>query len=102
MAGTYAITNMSAINSPVDLLTVTNSNANGWLFFALNSMLFFIMFLSMLSFGLETSLLASAFVTLVLAILFSYMGLMAWNLVGIWVGVIILTFIYLMWNSRYD
>ena len=102
MAGIYNITNMSTVTSPTDLLTVTNNNGGGYVGFAIDVLIFFVLFLSMINFGLETSLLASAFIALIIAILIAYLGLMSWTLVGIWVGLILGTVIYLMWNSRYN
>jgi hypothetical protein len=99
---TYTPTNFSNITTMNDFLQSANSNAGNYLFTGILVMIYMILFLSMISFGIEASLLTASFITFIVALFMAYLGLVSWMPVGACVGIIIFTIFYIMWSNRYD
>jgi hypothetical protein len=53
-------------------------------------------------FGFESALLTAGFIGLILALLFAYIGVINYWIVGAFVGVTLVTIIYVIWSNRYD
>jgi len=93
--------NMSAVNTFGDMIQAMNNSAGGLLFFVINLLVFFVLWISLAgSYGWEASLLASAFVGLILSLLFLYMEVLSLTYVSIFVGLIVIMIMYVMWSSR--
>lgn len=99
---TYTPTNWTNISTVTDVLRVANDNASGYFWTGIVYMIFIIVLISSLAFGWESAILIAGFVGVVLSIIAMYMGLVSITVLGSFVGVLILTFIYLIWSSRYD
>jgi hypothetical protein len=97
----YQNINMSNVNTFGDMLQVMNTSGAGYLFAGINIMLFFVLFITM-AIGLpwEVALLGSAFVSFVIGLLFVYMNVMAWWILGAWLGLIIIVIMYKSWKSQ--
>jgi hypothetical protein len=96
----YQNINISSVNTFGDMLKLFNTSGAGYLFAGINIMLFFIFFITFAtSFGWEVALLSAAFISFVIGLLFVYMGVMAWWILGVWLGLIIIGIMYKAWKS---
>lgn len=98
----YTGTNWSAVNNLQDLLGVANTNAGGWFWTGITIMIYFVLSLSLITFGWEASFLTSAFVCFLISLFLAYIGLASWWLVGGFVGIIVSLIIYIIWSNPYD
>lgn len=95
--------NWDNMSSAGDFLMKANASANDWLFTSIDVLVIGILFVSLtIGFGWESALLVSSFIGFMLSVLFLYMGLVSYTVVGFFVGAIILTIMYIIWSSRYD
>jgi flagellar biosynthesis protein FliP len=62
-------------------------------------MVFVVLLLLLIGYGFEIALLISSFACLIIAMLLAYSGLVAWANVLIFVGIILIMFIYIMYTS---
>lgn len=100
---TFTPNNWTAVNSVTDVLGFANDNTGSWFWFGMNVMVFLVILLTLAgSFGWEAGLLVASFVGILLSIIFVYMGLIAIQYVGIYVGIVILLILYIMWSNKYD
>jgi hypothetical protein len=99
----YTNVNLSNINNFTDILNYANSTANDYLFTAITFLVFIVITISLSgNFGWEAGILVSAFIGLILSILFLYMGLVAWYIVGFFIAVILITIILIILGNKYD
>jgi hypothetical protein len=82
-----------------DLPLLANQATDGMFWLGMNMMIFVVLFLLFIGFGFEVALLISAFIALISAILLVYAGLMAWHYALIYLGIILIMFLYIIWNS---
>jgi inner membrane protein involved in colicin E2 resistance len=88
----YQNINISNINTFSDMLQAMNNSGAGYLFVGINFLVFFVLMITFASsFGWEAALLSSSFIGLILSLLFLYMGVSAYWVSGVFVGVIIVT-----------
>jgi len=98
----YTPVNMS-LNSFDDFLTLVNQSGAGYLFTAIDVLVFFVLLITLSgSFGWEAGFLTAGFVGIILSLLFSYMGVMSWWLTGFFVGIILVMIAYIIWSNRSD
>lgn len=96
-------TGVENISSFTGFITTANASGGGALFAGIDVLVFFVLFLSLASgFGWEVALFSSGFITLILSILFLYMGVVSTTFVGWFVGIIIALIMYVIWSNRYD
>jgi hypothetical protein len=81
------------------MLELANSNSGGFFWTGVTWMVFLILFLSTMAFGWEVGILAAAFFGMVVAMLFAYLGLVSWTIVSIFVGILLVMFLYIVWSS---
>jgi len=93
-------TNWTNVTDWKGALAVANDNTGGWYWAAILFMIFIVSFISMLGFGVEASLLGAAFSSLMIGILLVYLGLVGWTWVAISVGVLITTFLWIMYSRN--
>lgn len=97
----YIETNISNISSFNDLVSAINNSGGGYLFLTIDLIVFLVLFISLSgTFGWEAGLLTSAFVSMILSLLFLYMGVVGLWIVGIFIGLILITIMYIMWSNR--
>ena len=89
----------SNVTTVSEMLQMANNSSGGWFWTAMLYMIFVILFVSMLNFGFYVSLLGASFTSLLLGVLLVYMGLVAWTWVAFFVGLIVLMFIWIMFNN---
>ena len=92
-------TNVSTIK---DMFTVPNTNTGGNFYMAIMFMIVIVVLITMSSFGIEIGLLTAGFVGLVTSLFLAYMGLLAWQFVLIFLGLLIALFLYIVWSSNRD
>jgi hypothetical protein len=87
-----------------DFVSNANQSGGGNLFTGILMLVFFVLSLTLTALvgSWEVAILASAFISMVIAILLLYMGLTSMTFVGIFVGIIIATIMYLIWSNKYD
>lgn len=87
-----------------DFVNNTNSSAGGNLFSGILMLVFFVLFITLTALvgSWEVAILSSAFISMIIAILLLYMGLTSMTFVGIFVGIIIATIMYIIWSNKYD
>jgi len=95
-------TNWNSINNAKDLLSIPNTETGGMFWFAMVSMVGTVLAVVLSPFGVETAILTSAFICMILGILLVYAGLMAWEFLLIFIGIILITFLYITYSNRND
>lgn len=63
-------------------------------------MMWIILIMLTLGFGFEVAILVSSFAMLVIGILMVYAGLVAWQWVTTFVGVLVFMFLYIVWSGN--
>lgn len=97
------LTNCSNVNVFEDLILCSNQSGGGYTFVAINFLVFAVLFVTLsVGFGWEIALLGAGFVGLVLALMFSYMGVMSWAFTSMYVGALIVMIFYIIWSNKYD
>jgi hypothetical protein len=95
-------TNFSNVTSVTDLMNIPNNNTGGMFWTVILYMIWIVMTLIFISYGLQTAILTSTFVGLVLGIFLVYMGLISWGKVLWMFGLMLFTIIYLSWKNNRD
>lgn len=83
-----------------DLPAQANVATDGMFWMGMYFMIYVIIFLMVIFFGFEVALLLSSFVALIIGLMLVYSGLLAWNYLLIPAGVILATFLYIIWSSQ--
>lgn len=95
--------NITNMNTFKDFIVSANLSGAGYLFTAINFLVCLVLFITLSSsFGWESALLSSAFIGLLLSVLFAYIGVVPFWIVGFFVASIVLTILYIVLSSRYD
>lgn len=95
--------NWTNVSNFQQFIAAANQSAGNLLFLAIDLLVFFVMFISLTgTFGWEAAILSSGFIGIILSLLFSYMGVLAWKVTGVFVGVIVIIILYILWSNKYD
>ena len=98
-----AIPNWSGVDTPEEFLAMPNASTSGYFWTGMDLMVFLILFITLAGpFGWEGALLSAGFIGLLMSIFLVYLGLVAWWVVGAFIGMLLLMFIYIIWSNRYD
>ena len=99
----YTPTNWTNLSNPAQLLAVANTNTGGYFWTGMNMMVFLVALISMIAIvSWEQALLASAFLGLLISLVLTYAGLTGYWVMGTFVGIILLTIMYIIWSNKYD
>ena len=95
-------TGVENIQNFTGFLQSANASASGSLFAGIDILIFFIIFLSITSTvgSWEIGLLTAGFISMILSILFVYMGVLSMTIAGIFVGVLVVGILYVMFNRN--
>jgi hypothetical protein len=93
------ITNWTNVTDLNGLLGVASSSTGGFTYVAITFMFFVVGLISMISFGVEVAVMASAFGAILLSLIFVSMGLMGYQWLGAFVGLELVMIIYAWWSS---
>jgi hypothetical protein len=97
------IPDWSNVTTPDQFLAMPNESTGGWFWTGMDLMIFIILFITMAgAFGWEAGMLSACFAGLLISLFLVYLGLVAWWVVGMFIGMILLIFIYIIWSNRYD
>ena len=92
--------NWTNVTSWTDYLQVPNTTTGGWFWAVMLWMIFSIITLVMSGYGFETALMIASFICLFLGVLLATGGLIAWWVVGTFVGVILFVVLYMEFSKR--
>jgi len=95
-----ATVNWTNVTTPEAFLQVANDTTGGWFWVSMLTMVTIILMISMLPFGFEAAILGAAFAGLMLGIILAYMNLVAWTWVVMYVGIIVITILWVMYSRR--
>lgn len=92
--------NFSNMSSFGDFLQAPNTATNGSFWVGMFYMLFIVMVIitSAIS-GIESGLILSAFIAILIGLFLAYAGLIGWWVIGTMVGIEIFMFLYVYWSS---
>ncbi len=90
--------NWSNITDLGQLPGAANTASGGSFWVGMLYMIWIILIFLTISFGFEVALLTSSFAALVLGLLMVYAGLIAWEWVIVFVGVLLFMFFYIIWS----
>ena len=82
-----------------ELPKAVNDISGGSFWVGMLFMVWIILIMLTISFGFELALITSSFAGLIIGLLMVYSGLVAWPYVLVFVGVIVITFFYIIWSS---
>jgi len=94
--------NWTKITTPDQLLGIANDNTGGSFWTVATYLVWVVMLMGLLPFGFEVALITASFATLVIAILLVYAGLIAWEAMLFFVGVLLFYVIYIIWSDKKD
>jgi hypothetical protein len=95
--------NFSNMTTWQGFLNMANENSAGYFWTLLGCYLpFIIATVVLLPFGWEVAIVIGAFIGIILSALLSYAGLVAWWVVGSFIGIEIFMILYIFWSNRYD
>ena len=98
-----SVVSWTNVTDTANFLAVANTNTGGWFWLAMLMMIWIISGTGLLAFGVYPALLASSFATMLIGILFVYMGLVAWTWVAAIVGLMVAIFFWIGYSSsKYD
>jgi len=96
------VVNWTNITSPGALLAVPNTNTGGSFWSVVVWMVWVVLLLALLPFGIEVALLATAFFGIIAGMFLVNAGLIAWENVLFFVGELIFIILYIVWSTRKD
>lgn len=95
--------NWTNVSTFQDILNVANNSGVGYTFTMITFMVWATILITLAGpFGWEAAILSSGFIGMILSILFVYMGLMAWKIAGMFVGLLMVMIMYVIWSNKYD
>jgi len=98
-----SIPNWTGVDTPAEFIAMPNTATGGYFWMGIDIMVFLIIFITLATqFGWEAGILSASFVGLLMSIFLVYMGLLSFWVVGIFIALIVMTFIYIIWSNRYD
>jgi len=93
-------TNWTNVTTPESFLQIANNNTGGWFWVSMLAMITIVLVISLLPFGFEAAILASAFAGLMLGMILAYLGLVGWTWVVMYAGVIVAMMLWIMYTRR--
>lgn len=92
--------NWTNATTTAGMMQIANQNSGGWFWTAMLFMVYVVMIISLIGFGIEVALLSANFLAILVSILMVYMGLVSWTIVAFFIGFQSFLFLYIMWSSR--
>jgi len=93
-----AAINWSNITDLGQIPAAANTASAGSFWVGMLYMIWIILIFLTVGFGFEVALLVSSFSALVLGILLVYAGLVAWEWLTVFIGVLVVMFFYIIWS----
>jgi hypothetical protein len=92
--------NWSNVTDLGQLPSEANTATGGHFWLGMLFMIWAVMVMIMIGYGLEVALLTASFAGLIIGLLLSYAGLVSFNYVLVFVGILIVMFLYIVFNKR--
>jgi len=97
---TTDLVNWTNITDIEGILAVANTTTSSWFWTATLYMVYVILLVSTLNFGIEVALLGASFACFILGVLLTYLGLVSWTWTAFFMGVILVTVFVKILNAR--
>ena len=98
-----SIPNWTGVDTPEEFLAMPNTATGGYFWMGMDLMVFLIIFITLAGqFGWEAGLLSASFIGILMSLFLVYLGLLSLWVLGVFIALIIIMFIYIMWSNRYD
>lgn len=91
--------NWSNVTDFGDIPAAANTASGGSFWVGMLYMIWIILIFLTIGYGFEVAMIVSSFAALVLGLLLVYAGLVAWEWVITFVGILIFMFLYVIWSS---
>ena len=92
--------NWSNITDFGQIPAAANTASNGSFWVGMLYMIWIILIFLMIGYGFEVAIVVSSFVGLILGLLLAYTGLIAWTWVLTFVGILVFSFLYIIWSTN--
>lgn len=92
--------NWTNMTSLAELPAAANTVSGGGFWVGILYMLWLILLLLIINYGLEVALLTSSFLAMIIGLLLVYTGLVAWQWILPFVGVMLFMFLYITWTNQ--
>ena len=83
-----------------DLLAIPNATTGGMFWIGMLFMMWGIIIMAMIGFGVETAMLTASFVILIAGMFLVYLGLVSWTWLMTFLGIILFTMFYMIWQKN--
>ena len=93
------VTNWTAVTDTASFLGLANTTTGGWFWIGMLFMVFVVLGISLLKFGFEAAILSSGFATLVIGMMFAYMGLIGWSWILMILGILLVVMLWIGYSS---
>ena len=91
--------NWTGVTDASTFLGLANTATDGWFWVSMMALIWIVIGISLLAFGVYPALLASSFAVLVIGILLVYMGLVGWTWVAMIIGLMVVIFFWIGYSS---
>lgn len=92
--------NWSNISDLGQLPAAANTATSGSFWVGILYMIWIILLLLTIAYGFEVAIIVSSFAALILGLLMVYGGLVAWEWITTFVGILIFMFLYIIWSGQ--
>ena len=92
--------NWSSVNNISGMMQVANTESGGYFWVSMLFMIWAILLISMMGFGIEVALLGASFAAVMIGFIMVYMGLVGWSWLLMYIGVLLATFLWIIYNQR--
>ena len=96
-----SMTNFSNVSTFAGFLAEANNQTSGWFWSGMNLMIFLVLFITLtFSFGWEAALFSAGYVCIIVSVLLVFLGLQSMFVTSIIIGIMLITFIIMMWSKN--
>jgi len=83
-----------------DLLAIPNATTGGFFWLGMLGMMWAIMVIAFMPFGIEVAAITASFVMLVAGLFLVYLGLVSWTWLMTFLGIILFLIFYMVWQKN--
>lgn len=94
-----ATINWSNVTDFGQVPAAANTASGGSFWVGMLYMVWIILLMLMVGYGFEVAMIVSSFVALIIGLLLVYSGLVAWQWILTFVGILVFMFLYIIWSS---
>ncbi len=82
-----------------DLLAIPNASTGGFFWLGMLVMMWAIIVIAFLPFGFEVAIISSSFIILIAGLFVTYLGLVSWGWLMVFLGIILFMIFYMVWQK---